>query len=140
MNYRDKVLKVGTFFSGIGSPEKALQKLKEENIIKDFKVEFFSEIDKSAIKSYCAIHNIDESLNLGDITKIKGIELPYCDLWIGGFPCQDISCAGKMRGFDSNTSTRSSLGWEMIRLLREVNEKPKVVIFENLDDDDLEKI
>ena len=133
MNYKNKVLKVGTFFSGIGSPEKALQKLKEENIIKDFKVEFFSEIDKSAIKSYCAIHNIDESLNLGDITKIKGIELPYCDLWIGGFPCQDISCAGKMRGFDSNTSTRSSLGWEMIRLLSEVNEKPKVVIFENVE-------
>lgn len=133
MNYRDKVLKVGTFFSGIGSPEKALQKLKDENIIKDFKVEFFSEIDKSAIKSYCAIHNIDESLNLGDITKIKGIELPYCDLWIGGFPCQDISCAGKMRGFDSNASTRSSLGLEMIRLLREVNEKPKVVIFENVE-------
>lgn len=133
MNYKDKILKVGTFFSGIGSPEKALQKLKEEEIIKDFKVEFFSEIDKSAIKSYCAIHNVDEHLNLGDITAINGKDLPYCDLWIGGFPCQDISCAGKMKGFDFNTSTRSSLGWEMIRLLREVKEKPQVVIFENVE-------
>ncbi len=127
-----KIVKVGTFFSGIGSPEKALEKLKKEGIIKDYEIKFFSEIDKSAIKSYCAIHNIDDSYNLGNITKIKGENLPYCDLWIGGFPCQDISCAGKMKGFDFKSSTRSSLGWEMIRLLSEVAIKPKVVIFENV--------
>ena len=128
----DEIIKVGTFFSGIGSPEKALERLKNEGYIKDYKVEFFSEIDKNAIKSYCAINNVDESLNLGSITYIKGKNLPYCDLWIGGFPCQDISCAGKMRGFDFTSSTRSSLGWEMIRLLKEVNTKPKYVIFENV--------
>lgn len=128
----NEIIKVGTFFSGIGSPEKALERLKNEGHIKDYKVEFFSEIDKNAIKSYCAIHNVDESLNLGSITDIKGKNLPYCDLWIGVFPCQDISCAGKMRGFDFTSSTRSSLGWEMIRLLKEVNTKPKYVIFENV--------
>lgn len=128
----NKELKVGTFFSGIGSPEKALEQLKNEKYIKDYKLEFFSEIDKNAIKSYCAIHNINEKLNLGSIIDIKGKDLPYCDLWIGGFPCQDISCAGKMRGFDFEESTRSSLGWEMIRLLKEVNEKPKFIIFENV--------
>ncbi len=126
------IIKVGTFFSGIGSPEKALERLKNEGVIKDYEVEFFSEIDKNAIKSYCAIHNVDESLNLGSITDIKGNDLPYCDLWVGGFPCQDISCAGKMRSFNFESSTRSSLGWEMIRLLREVNIKPKYVIFENV--------
>lgn len=128
----DEIIKVGTFFSGIGSPEKVLERLKNEGYIKDYKVEFFSEIDKNAIKSYCAINNVDESLNLGSITDIKGKNLPYCDLWIGGFPCQDIFCAGKMRGFDFTSSTRSSLGWEMIRLLKEVNTKPKYVIFENV--------
>lgn len=127
-----KVIKVGSFFSGIGAPEKALERLKKENVIGDFKVEFFSEIDKNAVKSYCAVHNISEDLNLGDITNIKGEKLPYCDLWIGGFPCQDISVAGKMKGFDCDSSTRSSLGWEMIRLLKEVKEKPKYVIFENV--------
>lgn len=126
------IIKVGTFFSGIGSPEKALERLKNEGVIKDYEVEFFSEIDKNAIKSYCAIHNVDESLNLGSITDIKGNDLPYCDLWVGGFPCQDISCAGKMRGFNFESSTRSSLGWEMIRLLKEVKVKPKYVIFENV--------
>ena len=131
-NYSESTIKVGTFFSGIGAPEKAFQKLKDEKIIKDYTLEFFSEIDKNAIKSFCAIHNIDESLNLGSITEIKGENLPYCDIWIGGFPCQDISCAGKMKGFDFKSSTRSSLGWEMIRLLKEVKEKPHYVIFENV--------
>ena len=128
----NKIIKLGSFFSGIGSPEKALEKLKEEGIINDFKIEFFSEIDKNVIKSYCAIHNVDASLNLGDIKQIKGDKLPYCDLWIGGFPCQDISCSGKMKGFNFESSTRSSLGWEIIRLLNEVKEKPKFVIFENV--------
>ena len=131
-NYSESTIKVGTFFSGIGAPEKAFQKLKDEKIIKDYTLEFFSEIDKNAIKSFCAIHNIDESLNLGSITEIKGENLPYCDIWIGVFPCQDISCAGKMKGFDFKSSTRSSLGWEMIRLLKEVKEKPHYVIFENV--------
>ena len=128
----NEIIKVGTFFSGIGSPEKALERLKREGQIIEYEIEFFSEIDKNAIKSYCAIHNVDERLNLGSITNIKGKDLPYCDLWIGGFPCQDISCAGKMRGFDFTSSTRSSLGWEMIRLLKEANKKPKYVIFENV--------
>jgi len=132
MTKKSNILKVGTFFSGIGSPEKAIKRLKEEGIIDDYKLEFFSEIDKDAIKSFCAIHEIDESLNLGDITKVKGKDLPYCDLYVGGFPCQDISCAGKMKGFQSNSSTRSSLGWEMIRILREVEVKPRFVIFENV--------
>ena len=129
----NKKIKIGTFFSGIGSPEKALNKLKKEGYIKDYSLEFFSEIDKNTIKSYCAIHNINEKLNLGNIIDIHKKDLPYCDLWIGGFPCQDISCAGKMKGFDVKNSTRLSLGWEMIRLLKEVEVKPKFVIFENVE-------
>ena len=93
----NEIIKVGTFFSGIGSPEKALERLKREGHIKDYKLEFFSEIDKNAIKSYCVIHNVEERLNLGSITDIKGQDLPYCDLQVGGFPCQDISCAEKMK-------------------------------------------
>ena len=50
-------IKVGTFFSGIGAPEKAFEKLKNDNVINDYEIMFFSEIDKDAIKSYCAIHN-----------------------------------------------------------------------------------
>lgn len=120
-------LKLGTFFSGIGSPEKALK-----NLGIDYELMFFSEIDKYAIQSYCVIHNEPVAKNKGTITKIQGKDLPYCDIWFGGFPCQDISLAGKQKGFTKGIGSRSSLGWEMIRLLDEVKEKPKYVIFENV--------
>lgn len=70
-NNSESTIRVGTFFSGIGAPEKAFQKLKEEKIIKDYRIEFFSEIDKNAIKSYCAVHNVDELLNLVVLLKLK---------------------------------------------------------------------
>ena len=37
----NKNIRVGTFFSGIGSPEKALQKLKEDGIVDDYEIVFF---------------------------------------------------------------------------------------------------
>lgn len=125
-------VKVGTFFSGIGSPEMAFKRLKDNGVINNYESIFFCEIDKWAVKSYCAIHNKTEKDNLGDITKINGKVLPYCDIWIGGFPCQDISMAGVRRGFDFNSNTRSSLGWKMIQFIREMDNPPKVVIFENV--------
>lgn len=125
-------VKVGTFFSGIGSPEMAFKRLKDNGIINNYESIFFCEIDKWAVKSYCAIHGESPNKNLGDITKINGADLPYCDIWIGGFPCQDISMAGIRRGFDFNSNTRSSLGWKMIQFLREIKDPPKVVIFENV--------
>ena len=125
-------VKVGTFFSGIGSPEMAFKRLKDNGVINNYESIFFCEIDKWAVKSYCAIHNKTEKDNLGDITKINGKVLPYCDIWIGGFPCQDISMAGVRRGFDFNSNTRSSLGWKMIQFIKEMDNPPKVVIFENV--------
>ena len=125
-------VKVGTFFSGIGSPEMAFKRLKDNGVINNYESVFFCEIDKYAVKSYCAIHGEPPNKNLGDITKINGADLPHCDIWIGGFPCQDISMAGIRRGFDFNSNTRSSLGWKMIQFLREIKDPPKVVIFENV--------
>ena len=36
-------IKVGTFFSGIGAPEKAFKKLKNDNVINDYEILFFSD-------------------------------------------------------------------------------------------------
>ena len=84
------MLKLFSLFSGIGAFEKALERL---NI--NFELVGFSEIDKFAIKSYCAIHNVSEELNYGDITTIDENTLPDFDLLTWGFPCQDISIARK---------------------------------------------
>lgn len=84
------MLKIFSLFSGIGAFEKALERLKIP-----FELVGFSEIDKFAVKSYCAIHNVPESLNYGDITKIDAKTLPDYDLQVWGFPCQDISIARK---------------------------------------------
>lgn len=54
---------------------------------KDWKLVNFCEFDKYAIKSYCAIHNVDESLNLGDITKVDETKLEPFNMICGGSPC-----------------------------------------------------
>ena len=58
----------------------------------------FSEIDPKAIEVYCAIHGIDISKNLGDITKINPFELELINFLFGGSPCQSFSTAGKLDG------------------------------------------
>lgn len=47
----------------------------------------FCEFDKYAAKSYCAIHGVDESLNLGDITKVDEHNLKPFNMICGGSPC-----------------------------------------------------
>ena len=119
-------MKVLSLFTGIGAFEKALK-----NIGIDYKLIGFSEIDKYAIKSYCAIHNVSEEKNLGDITKIDITKLPKdIDLITHGSPCQDFSVAGKQAGGDLGTGTRSSLMWNTINIVTYC--KPKYVIWENV--------
>lgn len=120
------MLKYLSLFSGIGSPEQALKNLGIE-----FELFGFSEIDKYAIKSYCSVHGVDESLNLGDITKIDIEKLPLnIDLITHGSPCQDFSVAGKGNGGDLGTGTRSSLMWNTVAICEYC--KPKYVVWENV--------
>ena len=58
----------------------------------------FCEFDKYATSSYCAIHNENESKNLGDITKVDEKKLEPFNMICGGSPCQDFSVAGKQKG------------------------------------------
>lgn len=121
-------MRVLSLFSGIGAFEKALK-----NRGMSFELVGFSEIDKFAPKSYCAIHGVDESMNLGDITKIDETTLPKdIDLITYGFPCQDISLAGKQKGFfnEDGTQTRSGLFFEALRIIKYT--QSRVAIAENV--------
>lgn len=117
------MIQVVTLFSGVGSQEMALKRLGIP-----FQVVAMCEIDKFAIQSYTAIHG--ETRNLGDISKVHTKEFPNCDLLTYSFPCQDISQAGNMAGFEKGSDTRSSLLWECARAI--VATKPKYLLMENV--------
>jgi len=120
-----QMIKLLSLFTGIGAFEKALKNL---NI--PYELVGFSEIDKYAIKSYCNIHNETEDKNLGDIKQIKTEDLPKeIDIMTWGFPCQDISIAGKLKGIEKGI-TRSGLYFEGYRILKDV--MPKISIIENV--------
>lgn len=117
-------------FAGVGSQAMALKKLAKEF---DFELETIgiSEIDKYAIASYNVIHG--ETKNFGSITDIQ--EIPKVDIFTYSFPCQDISLAGKGKGFSKDSGTRSGLLWEVERLLEnqhKLGKLPKVLLMENV--------
>lgn len=119
-------LRLLSLFSGIGAFEKALT-----NIGINYELVGFSEIDKYAINSYCAIHRVDKMINLNDVSKINVESLPKdIDMITHGSPCQDYSLAGKGEGGDKGSGTRSSLMWYSIEIIKHC--KPKYVIWENV--------
>lgn len=73
--------------------------------------------------------------NLGDISKVKGIDMPLgIDLMTYSFPCTDLSKAGKQEGL---SNTRSGLVYEVFRIveeLKEINNKPTTLLMENVID------
>lgn len=119
-----KKLKIVSLFSGIGAFEKALSNLKI-----NFEVINYCEIDKYSSFAYSVIHDIEETKNLGDITKVDSTKLKDFDLLTYGFPCQDISLAGKMAGIIKG-QTRSGLLYEALNIIK--NKKPKFAIAENV--------
>lgn len=71
-------------------------------------------------------------MNLGDITKVDETALDDFNMMTWGFPCTDISVAGKQKGFidEDGEKTRSGMYYEGIRILRE--KKPALSIIENV--------
>lgn len=90
------------------------------------------EWDKFARKSYQAIHNPDGEFTEKDINDVKAESVPNADCWCFGFPCQDISVAGKQGGFTNGK--RSSLFFKVTGLIRELEEKnkPSYLFIENV--------
>ena len=113
-------MNVLSLFDGMSCGQIALDRLgiKVDNY-------FASEIDKYAIKVTQA--NYPNTKQIGDVTQVKGNDLPKIDLLIGGSPCQGFSTAGNELNFND---PRSKLFFEFVRLLKECN--PKYFMLENV--------
>lgn len=120
-----KGINVLSLFDGMSCGQIALNKagIKYDNY-------FASEIKKHAIK--VTQHNYPNTIQLGDVTKVNGNDLPKIDLLIGGSPCQDFSRGNAVRS--GLNGVKSGLFYEYIRLLKEV--KPTYFLLENVIMDD----
>ena len=116
-NYYD--MNVLSLFDGMSCGQIALNRagIKYDNY-------YASEIKPHAIK--VTQHNYPNTIQLGDVTKIKSEDLPKIDLLCGGSPCQGFSFAGKQLNFDD---PRSKLFFEFVRLKNECS--PTYFLLEN---------
>lgn len=111
-------------FGGIGAPRCALR-----NLGVDVKAIDYVEIDEKAVRSYNAMFKKDLCYKTQSVV---GYNLK-ADILIHGSPCQDFSIAGKQKGADEGSETRSSLMWETINIIKNMGVwKPRVVIWENV--------
>lgn len=101
-------LRVLSLFSGVGAFEEALN-----NINVDFNLINYCEFQDYIAKSYSLIHKVDETNNLGDITKVDETKLNDFDLMTYGFPCQDISALGDQKGLFDEEGYRTLTDGEM---------------------------
>ena len=120
----DKILKVGTLFSGIGAFEHALDRLSIKH-----KIVFACDIDSYVKKSYFENYKIQQDSWYDDVLKLDASKYldENIDIVIGGSPCQSFSFVGKQKGLEDD---RGNLIFEFMRVVKEC--KPKMFIFENV--------
>ena len=121
-SHPERTIRVGTAFSGIGSPEMALEMLGVKH-----KIIFACDIDKPAKKSYMANYSVKDwwdDVKTLDARQYKGM----IDLFVAGVCCQPWSLAGKLEGLNDD---RGQLFYQFARVICEC--APKVWIFENVD-------
>lgn len=113
------------FFAGIGGIRLGLEQAGHKCV-------GFCEFDKYARKSYKAMYNTEGEWENHDVRTVKPYDVPAADLWSFGFPCQDISVAGKQKGLQEGE--RSGLFYEIMRLLagRRKEDRPKWLLVENV--------
>lgn len=107
-------------FTGIGGFTKGIL-----DVIPNAECVGYSEIDKYASAIYK--NHYPNHKNYGNITAINESKLPNFDLFVGGFPCQAFSIAGKRHGFKD---TRGTLFFDVARILSA--KKPRCFILENV--------
>lgn len=138
------------FFAGIGGFRRGMELAGHECV-------GFCEFDKFATASYISMHLLTEEQRktledipikkrqkeilkeeyrngewyANDIRRVYAGDIPKAECWCFGFPCQDISVAGKQAGFQGN---RSSLFFRVMYLVGQLKEedKPTYLFIENV--------
>jgi DNA (cytosine-5)-methyltransferase 1 len=113
-------LKIGSLFSGYGGLDMAVES------VTGAKTAWVSDIDKGACKILA--HRYPDIPNHGDLTQIDWAAIEPVDIITGGFPCQDLSHAGKGAGMTSES--RSGL-WSYMRDAINII-RPRLVVAENV--------
>lgn len=115
------MMKFFDFFAGIGGFRLGMEMAGHECV-------GHCEIDKYAHMSYMAMHKPKETeVFFNDIRTVSPGDMPECDVYCGGFPCQSFSIAGKRRGFED---TRGTLFFEIMRLAKVRH--PRFIFLENV--------
>lgn len=127
-----KKIRLVTLFSGYDSQALALERLKSnfEGGNFDYELVAWCEIEGAAIKAHNALFPQWSDRNLGDICKVDPNDVPDCDCLTYSFPCQDISNAGKQKGFEQGSGSRSSLLWECEKIIKA--KRPQYLLMENV--------
>ncbi len=112
-------MRFGSLFAGIGGFDLGLERAGMECV---WQVEVEPWCQRVLAKHWPNVKRY------GDIREIKDGEIEAVDLICGGFPCQDISHSGHMRGI--STETRSGLWFEFARIVRLL--RPRYVLVENV--------
>ena len=121
--FPDRIVRLGTVFSGIGAIEHAFQRLKLKH-----QIVFAGDIDANCKKSYFANYQINEEDWFTDAREFDARKYENkVDIVVGGAPCQAFSMVGKRLGFED---ARGTLFYEFARIVKE--SQPKVFIFENV--------
>ncbi len=118
-------MKFVDFFAGIGGIRLGLEQAGHECV-------GFCEFDKYARTAYKAMYDTEGEWENHDVRTVRPYDVPNADLWCFGFPCQDISVAGKQKGLQEGE--RSGLFYEIMRLLagRKKEDRPRWLLVENV--------
>lgn len=119
-----RTVTIGSLFSGIGGLELGLECALRDG---GFDVDTVFQCEADAWCRSILAHHWPSALRFDDVRAVGAHNAPRCDVLCGGFPCQDVSYAGKGAGL---AGERSGLWFEFARVVREL--RPRVVVVENV--------
>lgn len=113
-------MKIGSLFSGYGGLDLAVSRVFDAEVV------WHCELEDAPSKVLDA--HWPGVPNYRDVSKVDFTQVEPVDILTGGFPCQDLSVAGKRKGLTDGT--RSNLWFEFHRAIVEL--QPKFVVIENV--------